>query len=188
MKLDILKVVEVWRSRKVYTKEFTDSLFDVLIKTTDIQHSEIIKSRRNKLRVKDFASLSKGDKGGSKAHTVLDKSRFSPWLHLADSLQQSKENKEKLAKLEKKITSLLSNDEELDEVEIQCKLKEYQMTVMYELEYSKVKTLKAASTDWHSKLENQILEQLVCLDKIDRLVNKVEELGQKLETSDDTQQ
>ena len=47
------------------------------------------------------------------------------------------------------------------------------MTVDHEIKFVKIPMLQAANQDWLGRLENMLLQELVLLDRIDNLCNKV---------------
>ena len=50
-KLDILKVVDVWRQRKVYSKDFADRLHRKLVEESGLEHLSAANTHSNKSRI-----------------------------------------------------------------------------------------------------------------------------------------
>ena len=69
----------------------------------------------------------------------------------------------------------------MDETEITCKTEEYRMTVNHEIEFVKLPMLQAANRDWQVRLENMMLKELVLLDRIDNLSDRLGQLEAKLD-------
>ena len=56
-KLDILKVIDVWRSRNVYPNEFVDPLYNKLLEQSGIDASFLIKHKSKKIKTSHLRSL-----------------------------------------------------------------------------------------------------------------------------------
>ena len=185
----MLKVIDVWRQRDVYPNEFVDPLYHKLLEQSGIDAGYLIKHKSKKIKTYHLRGLAEtmDKKKQLKGQTALDVS-CPQWVFLSEKLAQSFENRSKIQQLDKRLGELFEQDEkakedgaELDETEITCKIEEYKMTVNHEIEFVKVPMLQAANVDWQGRLENMMLKELVLLDRIDNLVNRLDQLEGKLE-------
>lgn len=152
-KLDILKVIDVWRSRCVYPAEFAEEIYNKLMELSGIDAGILQKHKSKKIRTSDLRCLA--DKTDKKKQnlglTILD-INCPQWVILSEKLSQSFENRSKIQQLDKRLEELLGKSDKkeaegatLDETEIECKLNEYKMTVKHEIEFVKVPMLQAAN-------------------------------------------
>ena len=68
-----------------------------------------------------------------------------------------------------------------DEVEAQAMIDEYQVALNREIYDIKLPMLSLANNDLPRKIDNKMVEQMVFLDRIDALVDKVAKIEEKLE-------
>jgi hypothetical protein len=68
-----------------------------------------------------------------------------------------------------------------DEIEASCKLEEYRLTIYREITSVKLVMLQAASVEWTRRLDNTMVEQMVLLDRIDNLTERLSQVEDKLE-------
>ena len=68
-----------------------------------------------------------------------------------------------------------------DEVEARAMIDEYQVALNREIYDIKLPMLSLANNDLPRKIDNKMVEQMVFLDRIDALVDKVAKIEEKLE-------
>ena len=121
-KLEILKVVDVWRQRRVYQTEFVSRLHARLVEESGLKHllsGQKAQSDRVRIHTSDLKQFKSGLLYSSKTgETILDL-ECSQWVSLAQKLENSAENRAKIIQLEKRLNSMLMRDDEslYDEVE-----------------------------------------------------------------------
>ena len=126
----------------IYDHEFIQTLFDEI---SDAQHPESVYS----LSVK---SLDVFKKPSVLAGTVIN-DHFQNYLNLSELQKMSRKNLSKLSKLDTAITNELSQ-EKPDFMELECKLKEYEMIEHDQRKYVQPRILQAASKDWMTRMDN----------------------------------
>ncbi len=77
--------------------------------------------------------------------------------------------------LEQQITAELSTGSP-DFREVECKIREFELTEHDEQKYVMARLIQAASKDWMQRMDNQQLQQLLALEKIDQLLNRLTKL------------
>lgn len=82
---------------------------------------------------------------------------FQTYLGLAELRKQSAKNLAKLSRLETQIEAELSV-EKPDFVEVECKMREFEMTQHDQQKYVQPKLLEAASKGWMTRMDNQQLQ------------------------------
>ncbi len=106
--------------------------------------------------------------------TIVD-DHFQAYLSLAQLRTQSSQNQTKLARLEQQITAeLLAASPDFREVE--CKIREFELTEHDEQQYVLARLMQAASKDWMQRLDNHQLQQLLALDRIEQLLERLAKL------------
>jgi hypothetical protein len=106
--------------------------------------------------------------------TIVD-DHFQAYLSLAQLRTQSSQNQTKLARLEQQITAeLLAVSPDFQEVE--CKIREFELTEHDEQQYVLARLMQAASKDWMQRLDNHQLQQLLVLDRIEQLLERLAKL------------
>ena len=106
--------------------------------------------------------------------TIVD-DHFQVYFILAQLRQQSMQNQAKLLTLEQQIKAELSSGRP-DFREVECKIREFELTEHEEQKYVQTRLIQAASKDWMQRLDNQLLHQLLALEKIDQLLNRLTKL------------
>ena len=86
-KLDILKVIDVWRQREVYSAEFADPLYEKLIEMSGIDVGFLQKSKARNIKTSNLRCLSemKDKKKQSKGQTILEVC-CPQWVGLGEKL------------------------------------------------------------------------------------------------------
>ena len=126
-KIDILKVVDVWRQREVYPVEFAESIYNKLVEQSGIDVSFLHNQKSKKIKTSNLKCLAEktDKKKQNKGQTILEVC-CPQWVNLSEKLAQSFENRSKLQQLDKRLEELLAKPEkgnaDLDETEINCKL------------------------------------------------------------------
>ena len=116
-----MKVVDVWRQRTVYPKDFVNTLHKKLADLSGIDTGLMQTSKAKKIKSSDLKHFSdRMEKKQSQGITILQE-MCPQWVTLSSQLTQSFENRSKLQQLDKRITEAL-NAETLDETEIECKI------------------------------------------------------------------
>ena len=166
-----------------------DPLFHKLLEQSGIDAGYLIKHKSKKIKTSHLRGLTEATdkKKQVKGQTALDVS-CPQWVFLSEKLAQSFENRSKIQQLDKRLGELFDHSGstkedavQLDETEVACKIEEYKMTVNHEIEFVKVPMLQAANVDWQGRLENMMLKELVLLDRIDNLVERLDKLESKLD-------
>ena len=120
-----------------------------------VQENEVNIARQRKIRPSDFKRVSPGDGPKTKLESLCP-----AWLQLAEAMNLSVDNREKIARLVSQLNIMLNESEKaptLDEVEAQCKVKELEMTIHHQLNFASKKILTNAANEWYSSLDNRLL-------------------------------
>ena len=98
-------------------------------------------------------------------------SQYKPWLNIADLTLQSNQDTQKLKQLEKTFESELGDQG--DARERMCMLNEYEVTLDRDMRLSRAPLLKTL-TEVHNRMENSLLEELILLQRIDKMCAQVD--------------
>eukprot|EP00347_Sterkiella_histriomuscorum_P004692 403359471 len=200
VKLDVLKVVKVWTQRSVYDPEWLKELRTQLMKVGGISEEDLdsktqARNQQNKssgggvfgtvedqddkefdeimkiepINIESLATINmtSGFQGGPQTSNI----EINPnWTQIAESMKFIQDNRAKLAKLEKDLDYMAENPQHSDEIDLECKLNEYQSLLSLQRTYER--DLLKCPLKFFNKIENQNFQEVLTLNKIDEAITR----------------